>query len=316
MTHRLMLVGAAVWALAGVAGAAAPTVNVSDGRIVEGDAGLRTLSVLVTLSDAAPGAVTVAYATRDRTAAASDYTSTSGTLTFAQGETSKRISLPVIGDTAVEPDETFEVVLGTVSGATVGRGIGTATIVNDDFAAAQGRAIYEVRFSFQGYSGSMAGSDCPGVRRNGTVVMSGLLSGDERDAENDVEYAGQLAMDLDVDLCEAKQTRDGDEFCRISVVGALAVHTQLTVPPVDQTGQSVPPSWVKVRSASAAPPVSISGTCPGAALAGERASFPDNSYANVFTAQELKIPAGRLRVGRYTDGDMTLEVLRVVRRAP
>ena len=47
-----------------------------------------------------------------------DYVSTSGTITFAAGETSKTINVSILGDTAVEPDEALTVTLSAPSGAT------------------------------------------------------------------------------------------------------------------------------------------------------------------------------------------------------
>jgi len=53
-------------------------------------------------------------------------------LTFNPDETSKQIVVPIIGDTTVEPDETFFVNLSNPSGATIVDGQGLATIQNDD----------------------------------------------------------------------------------------------------------------------------------------------------------------------------------------
>ncbi len=73
------------------------------------------------------GAVSVNYATSSGTAlAGQDYTTTSGTLNFANGDTSKTITVTVLDDTAVEAGEAFNV---TLSGATNGATIGTATAV-------------------------------------------------------------------------------------------------------------------------------------------------------------------------------------------
>jgi len=59
-------------------------------------------------------------------------------LTFAAGETSKVISVPIIGDTVVENDETFTISLSNPTNATIasGQGTGTGTIINDDTAPA------------------------------------------------------------------------------------------------------------------------------------------------------------------------------------
>ena len=52
------------------------------------------------------------FATADGSAKApGDYSSASGTLTFAPGETSKTITVSVVGDDAIEPDETLTVTL-------------------------------------------------------------------------------------------------------------------------------------------------------------------------------------------------------------
>ena len=79
--------------------------------------------------DGATGIVTVDYATSNGTASAgSDYTSTSGTLTFNQGETSKTISIPIVNDGVFEADETVNITLSNpTGGATLGTPV-TATL--------------------------------------------------------------------------------------------------------------------------------------------------------------------------------------------
>jgi YVTN family beta-propeller protein len=99
----------------------------------EGNSGTTGFSFTVTLSAASGVAATVDYATSDGTAQApGDYTATTGSLTFAPGETSKTITVPVNGDTSSEPDETFTVNLTNPRGAIINLGTGTATIINDD----------------------------------------------------------------------------------------------------------------------------------------------------------------------------------------
>ncbi|WP_071515598.1 Calx-beta domain-containing protein [Geitlerinema sp. PCC 9228] len=56
--------------------------------------------------------MSVHYATSDDTATAgSDYTSQSGTLTFAAGETSKTIEIPISDDSDAEGNETLQLTL-------------------------------------------------------------------------------------------------------------------------------------------------------------------------------------------------------------
>lgn len=70
------------------------------------------LPVTVLRTGGTSGTLTVEYATANGTAiAGQDYTSTSGTLTFNAGETSKTIQIPIADDGATESSETFTVTL-------------------------------------------------------------------------------------------------------------------------------------------------------------------------------------------------------------
>lgn len=112
-----------------------PTVSISSASKSEGASGSSNLSFTVTLSKSSSTPVTVNYATADGTATAGqDYTATAGVITFSAGQTSKTVKVAVIGDTAVEPDETFTVTLSNPSGATISRATATGTIRNDDVA--------------------------------------------------------------------------------------------------------------------------------------------------------------------------------------
>src|SRR5262249_38609488 len=89
----------------------------------------------VTLTPASSQTVTVAYGTSDGTATAgSDYTTTTGTLTFTPGATTRTIVVPVLGDTIDEANETFFVNLSTPVNATISTAQGTGTIVDNDAA--------------------------------------------------------------------------------------------------------------------------------------------------------------------------------------
>ena len=58
----------------------------------------------------------------------------SGTVTFAAGETSKTITVQVVGDTLFGPDETFAVTLANPSNATIGTASAIGVIRNDDLS--------------------------------------------------------------------------------------------------------------------------------------------------------------------------------------
>jgi aryl-phospho-beta-D-glucosidase BglC (GH1 family) len=84
----------------------------------------------VTLGAPSTQAVTVAYATADGTATQGmDYVATSGTLTFAPGQTQMTVTVPILADSTNTTDETFFVVLqNALNGVIVGGGKGTGTI--------------------------------------------------------------------------------------------------------------------------------------------------------------------------------------------
>src|SRR5256885_718447 len=117
-----------------------PAITISDVSTPEGQTGTKNVVFTVSLSAASTLAVSVRYATANGTATAgSDYTAASGTLTFAAGVTAQTISIPVIGDTAFEPNETFSVTLSQATNATIADPEGLGTIVNDD--ASPGTAL-------------------------------------------------------------------------------------------------------------------------------------------------------------------------------
>ena len=86
----------------------APTLSVNEG------AGAATLTVNRT--GITSGAATVDYATQDGTATQKgDYTIKRGTLSFAAGETSKTIEVPIVDDVFVEGSENFTVNLSNAT---------------------------------------------------------------------------------------------------------------------------------------------------------------------------------------------------------
>lgn len=112
----------------------ATRISIDDARVTEGDSGTTQTSVTVSLSGPSSEFVTVDFATAPGTATftGADYHRTGGRLAFAPGETSKSVLVTVVGDTAVEPDETFFIDLSAPSNATLTETRGTITIVNDD----------------------------------------------------------------------------------------------------------------------------------------------------------------------------------------
>ncbi len=122
-------------------GGALPALSIADLSVTEGNGDHAHFMFEVTLDKPADGPVTVAYSTANGTATAdADYGATSGTLTFAAGETSKTVHVDIGGDTASEANETFTVTLSNASGATIADATAVGTIVNDDREPDQGHA--------------------------------------------------------------------------------------------------------------------------------------------------------------------------------
>ena len=109
------------------------TLAINDVSITEGNAGTSFATFTVLLSPASSNVVTVNYATANNTAIEpSDYQARSGTVTFQPGETSHDVIITANGDTAFEPNETFNVNLSIPTNATLGDSQGVCTIINDD----------------------------------------------------------------------------------------------------------------------------------------------------------------------------------------
>ena len=106
-------------------------LSAADARAREGtDA---ALGFAVTLDRASTRTVTVQYATANGTATAGeDYTARSGTLTFAPGDVTRTVSIPVLDDAKDEGEETMTLTLSNASGARIADGAATGTIVNSD----------------------------------------------------------------------------------------------------------------------------------------------------------------------------------------
>lgn len=111
----------------------------------------------VKLSKPVDVATTVQFATANDTATAgSDYTATSGTVTFLPGQLSKVVTVKVTGDTVFELDETFDISLSSVVAggrdveisSTNGEAVGT--ILNDDAAPRLRLSLTPVTFAENG----------------------------------------------------------------------------------------------------------------------------------------------------------------------
>ena len=112
-----------------------PSVSVDAAAVARPLSGTTPVTFRVVLNGTADGTVTADYATADGTAVAgTDYTATSGTVTFTPGQVSQTISVDVKALAAPAPaaaNQTFSVTLSNVSAnAHLGTATATGTIVN------------------------------------------------------------------------------------------------------------------------------------------------------------------------------------------
>ena len=108
-------------------------VSINDVSVVEGNVGTSSMVFTLTLSAAIADPITVQFQTANGSAqSGSDFQSTGGTVSFAPGETSKTITVPIIGDRLGESNETFFVNLSNAVNAGYADSQGVGTIVDDE----------------------------------------------------------------------------------------------------------------------------------------------------------------------------------------
>jgi hypothetical protein len=108
-------------------------LTINNVTVTEGNSGTTNAIFTVTLSPTSTQTISVDYATANGTATSgSDYTAASSTLNFAPGQSTRTVTVSVLGDTNDEPDENFLVNLSNAVNADIITGQGTGTIIDDD----------------------------------------------------------------------------------------------------------------------------------------------------------------------------------------
>lgn len=189
------------------------------------------LEVSVTRSGGSFGTVTVDYSTTDGSASAgSDYTASSGTLTFVDGDVSETFNVPITDDTNYEGDETFTLNLANpTGGASLGtRSSAGVTITDNDPVPPAG----SLQFSGASYSiGENAASVLITVVRTGgsfgtvgvnyqTGDATATAGSDYAASSGSLAFAdGVTSQSFNVQILD-DTTYEGDESFGVTLSGA------------------------------------------------------------------------------------------------
>lgn len=118
-----------------------PKLYLSDATLTEGDSGETNAVLTVRLTPASGLPVTVYFETTNGMAiGGTDFTVTNGFVAFAPGETNQAITIPVLGETLSESNETFFVRLSVPTNALIADALGQITVLDDDPLPAVGFA--------------------------------------------------------------------------------------------------------------------------------------------------------------------------------
>lgn len=166
-----------------------------DSEVYNVDEGAGTVTLTVIKTGSTTGPISVHYATENRVepsfaTAGSDYTATSGDLTFAPNETSKQFTVPILEDSTYEDAEVFRVVLSSPTGGAAVRDPSTAqvTIIENDGPP-------KVQFSSASYSAQEGdGSATLIITKTGATARSATVHYKTRDgtatAPSDYTFTG------------------------------------------------------------------------------------------------------------------------------
>lgn len=160
---------------------------------------------------------------------------------------------------------------------------------------------YEVKLTFTGYTSLYSSdplTDC-NIRKNGKVILTGWLSGEEKvDPDDDIEYTGVLQDSIDMDICSVKRLPNGeDQFCYMTVKGFGPVYTELKI---YSDGQDNPRgAYIKINYDPTLGNFrrKVVGNCNPNEMVEEENMVPNQTIASIFNGAELPINTRRLRRG-------------------
>src|SRR6185369_4007668 len=108
-----------------------PTISINDVTVTEGNSGTKAATFTLSLSGPSVEPIAIRAITAAGTATAStDFNPINLVVTFQPGVVTRTFDVDIIGDTNLEPDETFSVNLSDAFGTTIADGAGAGTILD------------------------------------------------------------------------------------------------------------------------------------------------------------------------------------------
>lgn len=233
-----------------------PTISiVTPDAILEGDSGTKNYHFNVILSRPSANPITVTYETTPGTATANDdYTEPNPVqdqITFAAGETSKTITIEVLGDLILEDNETFFIDLlnVTAGNATISQNqsIATGVIINDD--AVPTVSVNDVLQNIEGSSPPNTTTytftiELSHLSDDDIIVEYQTLTGSAIDSGPNADFtpitsafttitAGTQSVDVDVDVIQDTRFEDNETFF-LKLIGVTGTATI-----ADETGEAI-----------------------------------------------------------------------------
>ena len=273
-----------------------PTVNLSinDVSVLEGNAGTTTAAFTVTLSSPAPtGGVTFDIATSDGTAtvADNDYAARSLTgQTIPAGATTYTFAVTVNGDATPEPNETFNVNITNVVGATLTDGLGIGTIINDD-----ANPVYTKINEIQG-----SGNVSP-IAVGTTVTTRGIVTA----RRNNGFFVQSQSNDVDGDL----NTSEGIFVFTSTAPPAVAALGNL-VEVIGKVAEFIPstdpvsPSLTELNNVTSVTPISTGNTLPAPVVLTPADTNPAGGVNVLEKYEGMRVQVNSLRVVAPTGGNV------------
>ena len=162
-----------------------PVITINDVSVTEGDSGTSQAVFTVSLDQPTSELVTVQFHSENGAAiAGEDYQAVSGELVFQPGEMTKTISVPILGDSVIESNEGFQVVLDQVTGATLASATGSGTIQDNDAPAPMAGVDFAVVNDWNsGFQGAIEISNESGTAWQGWTLQF-TFAGDITDIWN------------------------------------------------------------------------------------------------------------------------------------